>query len=185
MSDPLRAHGLYPARLLYPWDFPGKNTRVDCHLFLQGIFPTRDRTHVLCIGRWILYCWASREGPVCYYSLPNKALNHDLYHRNSIFSYLKLENWFNEITLDFSVLPTVIGTFLVINWFLLKETWIWFSSVAQSCPPLCDPIDCSTPGFPVHHQFPALDQTHVYWVGVAVQTPHPLMSPSPPTFNLS
>ena len=54
----------------------------------------------------------------------------------------------------------------------------------QSCPTLCDPMDCSTPGFPVHHQLPFI-QTHVHWVGDAVQPSHPLSSPSPPTFNLS
>ena len=60
-----------------------------------------------------------------------------------------------------------------------------FSSVAQSCPTLCNPMDCSTPGFPVHHRLLELTQTHVYWVGDAIQPSHPLSSPSPPTFNLS
>ena len=60
-----------------------------------------------------------------------------------------------------------------------------FSSVAQSCPTLCDPMDCSTPGLPVHHQLLELAQTHVHWVGVAIQPSHPLLSPSPPAFNLS
>ena len=60
-----------------------------------------------------------------------------------------------------------------------------FSSVAQSCPILCDPMDCSTPGFPVHHQLPELAQTHVYQVGDAIQSSHPLSSPSHPSFNLS
>ena len=46
-------------------------------------------------------------------------------------------------------------------------------------------MDCSTPGFPVHHQFPEFTQTHVHWVSDAIQPPHPLSSPSPPTFNLS
>ena len=59
-----------------------------------------------------------------------------------------------------------------------------FSSVTQSCPTLSDPIDCSTPGFPVHHQFPELTQTHVHQVGDAIQPSHPLLSPSPPAFNL-
>ena len=54
-----------------------------------------------------------------------------------------------------------------------------FSSVAQSCPTLCDAMDCSTPGLPVHHQFPELIQTHVHWVGDAIQPSHPLLSPSP------
>ena len=62
---------------------------------------------------------------------------------------------------------------------------IQFSSVAQLCPTLCDPMDCSTPGLPVHHQLPEFTQTHVHWVGDAIQPSHPLSSPSPPTFNLS
>ena len=49
-----------------------------------------------------------------------------------------------------------------------------FDSVAQSCPTLCDPMDCSTPGFPVHHQLPELTQTHVHQVGDAIQPSHPL-----------
>ena len=51
---------------------------------------------------------------------------------------------------------------------------VQFSSVAQSCPTLCDPMDCSTPGFPVHHQFLELAQTHVHRVSDAIQPPHPL-----------
>ena len=57
--------------------------------------------------------------------------------------------------------------------------------MAQSCPTLCDPRDCSTPGFPVLHHLPELAQTHVRWVGDAIQPSHPLSSPSPPAFNLS
>ena len=60
-----------------------------------------------------------------------------------------------------------------------------FRSVTQSCLTLCDPMDCSTSGFPVHHQLPELAQTHVHWVGDAIQSSHPLSSPSPPAFNLS
>ena len=69
---------------------------------------------------------------------------------------------------------------------LYKKTLsVQFSSVAQSCPTLCDPMDCSTPGLPVHHQLPESTQTHVYRVGDAIQPSHPLSSPSPPAFNLS
>ena len=50
---------------------------------------------------------------------------------------------------------------------------------------LCHPMDCSMPGFPVHHQLPELTQIHVHWVGDAIQPSHPLSSPSPPAFNLS
>ena len=59
------------------------------------------------------------------------------------------------------------------------------SLVSQSCLTLCDPMDCSTPGFPVHHQLPELAQTYVHRVSDAIQPSHPLSSPSPPTFNLS
>ena len=57
---------------------------------------------------------------------------------------------------------------------------VQFSSVAQSCPTLCDPMNRSTPGLPVHHQLPEFTQTHVYRVGDAIQPSHPLSSPSPP-----
>ena len=67
---------------------------------------------------------------------------------------------------------------------LLKVS-VQSSSVAQSCPILCDLMDCSKPGFPVHHQLPELLQTHVHRVGEAIQPSHPLLSPSPPAFNLS
>ena len=60
-----------------------------------------------------------------------------------------------------------------------------FSSVAQSCLTLCDPMDGSTPGFPVHHQLLEFIQTHVHWVGDAIQPSDSLSSPSPPAFNLS
>ena len=59
------------------------------------------------------------------------------------------------------------------------------SSVAQLCPTLCDPMDCSTSGIPVHHQLPEFTQTHVHWVGDAIQPSHPLSPTSPPTINLS
>ena len=58
-------------------------------------------------------------------------------------------------------------------------------SVAQSCPALCNPMDCSTPGFPVFHYLLEFAQTHVHWVGDAIQPSHPLSSPSPHAFNLS
>ena len=58
-------------------------------------------------------------------------------------------------------------------------TKIQFSSVAQSCPTLCDPVDCTLPGFPVHHQLPEPTQTHVHRVSDAIQPSPPLSSPSP------
>ena len=61
---------------------------------------------------------------------------------------------------------------------------VHFSSVAQSCLTLCDPMNCSTPGLPVHHQLPEFTQTHVHWVCDSIQPSHPLSSPSP-SLNLS
>ena len=70
-----------------------------------------------------------------------------------------------------------------------QELWFWgfiqFSSVTQSCPTLCSPMNCSTPGSPVHHQLPEFTQTHVHRVGDAIQPSHPLSSPSPPAPNPS
>ena len=60
-----------------------------------------------------------------------------------------------------------------------------FSSVAQSCPTLCNPMNCSTPGLPVNHQLPEFTQTHIHRVGDAIQPSHPLSSPSPPAPNPS
>ena len=59
------------------------------------------------------------------------------------------------------------------------------SSVSQLCLTLWDPMDCSTPGFPIHHQLPEPAQTHVHQSGDAIQPFHPLSAPSPPAFNLS
>ena len=72
---------------------------------------------------------------------------------------------------------------------LIRQPLYWvsvqFSSVAQSCPTLCDPMDHSMPGLPVHHQLLDSTQTHVHWVGDAIQASHPLSFPSPPAVSLS
>ena len=65
-----------------------------------------------------------------------------------------------------------------------KES-LCYCSVAHWCPTLCDPMGCSTPGFPVHHHLLELAQTHVHWVSDAIQPSHSLLSPSPSAFNLS
>ena len=66
-----------------------------------------------------------------------------------------------------------------------RRRGLQFSSVTQSCLTLCHPMDHSTPGLPVCHQLLEFAQTHVHWVGGAIQPCHPLSSPSPPAFNLS
>ena len=80
-----------------------------------------------------------------------------------------------------------------LSFIMIKLLWCYsflsnlssVSSVTQSCPTLCNPRDCTTPGLPVHHQLWEFTQTHVHWVGDAIQPSHPLSSPSPPAFNLS
>ena len=112
------SHGLKPARLLCPWNFPGMNTRVGSH-------------------------------------------------SQTVKKFLVLED--KE---DFQRL-----------FLKLSFSSIQFSSVAQSCPTLCDPMNRSTPGLPVHHQLPEFMQTHVHRVGNAIQPSHPLSAPSPSAPN--
>ena len=66
------------------------------------------------------------------------------------------------------------------GYYLLQFSSVQFSSVAQSCPTLCDPMNRSRPGLPVHHQLPKFTQTHIHQVSDAIQPSHPLSSPSPP-----
>ena len=70
-------------------------------------------------------------------------------------------------------------------WKSFRRVGVQFSSGTQSCPTLCDHMNHSTPGLPVHHQLPEFTQTHVHWINVAIQPSHPLLFPSPPTPNPS
>ena len=79
-----------------------------------------------------------------------------------------------HVTIDMQVMMSVL---------IYSKLPFRFSSVAQSCQTLCDPMDCSTPGFPVYHQLLEPTQTHIHWVGDAIWPSHSLSSPSPPTFN--
>ena len=81
--------------------------------------------------------------------------------------------YYLTVTLNYSNLEIIYGT------------EVQFSSVAQWCPTLCDPMNRSMPGLPVHHQLPEFTQTHVHQVGGAIQPSHPLSFPSPPAPNPS
>ena len=72
-----------------------------------------------------------------------------------------------------------------IRLYFFPANCLQFSSVTQLCPTLCDPMDYSMPGFPVHHQLPELTQTHIHRISDAIQLSHPLSSPSPHALNLS
>ena len=92
-------------------------------------------------------------------------------------------SWINAIWLEnmCQFLPSNI--FLEVGY--IQDKSVQFSSVVQLCPTPCNPMDCSTPGLPVHHQLLELAQTHVHCISDAIQLSHPLSSPSPLTFNPS
>ena len=90
----------------------------------------------------------------------------------------------NFHTSDFCLEDKWLGQGHFLLNFIPKLISVQCSSVAQSSLTLCDPVNRSTPGLPVHHQLPEFTQTHVYWVGDAIQPSHPLSFPSP-AFNLS
>ena len=109
-------------------------------------------------------------------------------------------NFLNNLLFSFLKPSSLISPPPANIWFLcnnLKWQWITevvkiitmimfqFSSVIQSCPTLCDPMNRSTPGLPVHHQLPEFTQIHVHQVSDAIQPSHPLLSPSPPAPNPS
>ena len=122
----LQPHGLLPARLFCPWDFPGKNNWSGLPFLSSG-------------------------------DLPDPGIK--------------------------SVSPALAGIFLSTEppgKLFIPFSSVQFISVAQSCLTLCDPMNHSTPGLPVHHQLPEFTQTHVHQVSDAIQPSHPLSSPSPP-----
>ena len=102
----------------------------------------------------------------------------------------KMIEWFLFFSKPFNI--TVIQVYdpttnAEVEWFYedLQDLLVQFSSVAQLCPTLGDPMYCSTPGLPIHHQFPESTQTHVHQVGDAIQQSHPLSSSYPPAPNSS
>ena len=97
----------------------------------------------------------------------------------SLFRVIHFLNWYTgRINIvKMTILPKVICRFNAIP--------MKFSSVSQSCLTLCNPMNRSTPGLPVHHQLPEFTQTHVHLVGDAIQPSHPLSSTSPPAPNPS
>ena len=127
-------------------------------------------------------------------TFPTQGLNPDLPHcRRTLY---QLSHQGSPRILEWVAFPFLQGIFLTqeLNqdlfhcrqiFYQLSYCSVRFSSVAQSCPTHCDPMKCSTPGLPVHHKLPEFTQTHAHRVGDAIQTSHPLWSPSPPTPNPS
>ena len=109
--------------------------------------------------------------------------------RSRCFLYLKYSKFSNlhpsQITLNYIIIDKSDGTRCHDLRFLNVDFSVQFSSGAQSCPTLCDPMNRSTPGLPVYHQLPEFTQTHAHQVGDAIQPSHPLSLPSPPAPNPS
>ena len=116
-----------------------------------------------------------------------------IYVHTHIYTHMYTSNLHNFIVYNYTYITYIvyyIYIYIYIYLRLLKITLVpylmaQFSSVTQLCLTLCDPMHCSMPDLPVHHQLPAFTQIHVHRVGDAIQPFHPLSSPSPPTFNLS
>ena len=150
------------------------------------------------------------QSNVCFFSFPNKSLA-DYYYKSLLLEVGRvtavfckwiwlMQLYLTDTLLIFELLnikPDFIkylsigsNKFLIYNevfWALvIYSCWsVQLSSVTQSCPTLCNPMDCSTAGFPDLHQHPELAQTHDHQVSDAIKWSHPLSSPSPPAFNLS
>ena len=93
---------------------------------------------------------------------------------------LFLQSGILQLTYSSIPVPLVLTLYIQIH-----VSSVQFSSLTQSCPTLCDPMECSMPGLPVRHQLPESTQTHVHRVNETIQPSPPLLSPFPPAFNLS
>ena len=177
MSDSVQPQRWQPIRLPRPWDSPGKNTGVGCHFLLQCM-KVKSESEV------DKSCLTLSDPMDC--SLPGSSIH-------GIFQARILE-WGAIAFSDCIRVPHLNSPNLFKNLFGMASTTtlcvfvkvpndfhvIQFSSVAQSCPTLCNPMNHSMPGLPVNHQFLESIQTHVHQVSDAIQPSHPLSSPSPP-----
>ena len=151
----VRPHRQQPTRLPRPWDSPGKNTGGGCHFLLQCM-KVKSENEVTQSCLTFATPWTA-----AYQAPPS-------------MGFSRQEYW--------SGVPLPSPENL---WAKHKMLSVQFSSVTQLCLTLCDPMDCSTTGFPIHHQLLEPAQTHVHPVGDAIQPSYPLLSPSPPAFSLS
>ena len=173
MSDSVRPHRRQPTRFPHPWDSPGKNTGVCCHFLLQCM-KGKSESEVSQL------CPTLRDPMDC--SPPGSSI-HGIFQAWVLgwgavpFSEWQLRDGYSQYLQRASHGPGTSAS-VSFTWrhFILPTGAIitTYSSVSQSCLTLWDPMDCSTPGFRVHHQLLELAQTHVHWVGDAIQPSHPL-----------
>ena len=179
-------------------DSPGKNTGVGCHVLLQGIFTTQGLNsgfphcrwtlyHLSHQGsprilNWIAYPFSSGSSLHCRQSLYQLSYHKESLQFNNKDTTNQMKQWAKDLNENFSKEDIQMS---IKHMKRCSRSSVQFSSVPQSCLTLCDPMDCSMPGLPVHHQLPELFKTHVHQVSDAIQPSHSLSSPSPPPFNLS
>ena len=172
-SSSLRPHGLYS-----PQNSPGQNTGMGILSLLQGIFPIQESNRGPLHYRRILY-HLNHQGSQEYWSgypIPSSA----------DFSDPGIEPGYPPLQADsLPAEPPEKPKICFREFQVIKHGSVQFSSVAQSCPTLCDPMNHSMPGFPVHHQLLEFTQTRVHRVRDAIQPSHSLSSPSPPAPNPS
>ena len=179
MSDSVRPQRQQPTRLPRPWDSPGKNTGVGCHFLLQcmKVKSEREVTQSCPTPHDPMDC--SLPGSSVHGILQAGVLEWGAIAFSTIANY-KMPNW-----------KSMFATYMRDKIIIFKYKWIsffrlQFSSVRSlSRVRLCGPMNHSTPGLPVHHQLPEFTHTHVHRVGEAIQSSHPLSSPSPPVPNPS
>ena len=193
MSSSLFPHGLQPAKLLCPWNSPGKDTGVDNHFHLHRISPTKESNPISYIAGRFFNILATREAcsssKGCYgFMLSPSVMSDSLQLMDCSLPGSSVHGILQASILESVSIPFSRGSSGPTNWAcisLIAGGFFQFSSATQSCPTLCNPMNHSMPGLPVHHQFPEFTQTHVHRVGDAIQPSHPLSSPSPPAPNPS
>ena len=154
----MQPHRWQPTRLPRPWDSPSKNTGMGCHFLLQCM-KVKSESEVAQL------CPILSDPMDC--SLPG----------------FSIHGIFQARVLEWGAISFSRGSSQHRGQTHIRSDQI--RSATQSCPTLCDPMNRSTPGLPVHHQLPEFTQTHVHRVSDAIQPSHPLASPSPPAPNPS
>ena len=176
-----------PCTIYTPWNSSGQNTGVDSHSLLQRILPTQGSNPGFPHCRHILYHLSHQESPRILEWVASPFSSGSSWHRNqngvSWTAGRFFTSWTTREALKFSIISYDYSFTIQVT--LSAVLQHQFNSVAQSCPTLCDPMNRSTPGLPVHHQLQEFTQTHVHRVGDAIQPSHPLLSPSPPAPNPS
>ena len=153
--SPLQCPTLYDPQFLCPWNSPGKNTEVGSHSLLQGIFPTQG----LNLGSLALQA----DSLLCEIYPQSYTDFSILCYLNCIHVHPSPQRINSCLSFPFQRIFTIhVAEFWKSSSKRRNTKSVQFSSVAQSCPTLCDPMNCSTPCLPVHHQLLEFTQTHVH-----------------------